>query len=557
MLFVLFLFTTLVHCQNEVAITCPTESINVTLPFVLNPETLRSALHVQTSGPDALLTLGGGMNYRAISFDAAGGLDILGARCLFQRLSVANQSALRVGESREFTLCGDTVAAFVVEGQISTIVHSLNFGDGGGVPLSKIRPGNVGGAHTFAVQGTAELTIPIGEWTIAISSDDGQMLEFPSDSAVRFEQRIGTIAGTSNNTVGRIAAGGFDVSMGTITVTGASATTAMSFVYQNWYGGSNFALTVARGHKTAFISTDFTVLSDSVLGWRVRPNELQPLAAAEARFDCGAAGVDESKIAVHATNAQDPTNPRSSSCVVTFRTVEPALRCATDVVLAVDARGGTTLNASILVHADIANSCLSSMTVVNPMHLTCDDVGRSVSVQLVDARGQTCNTTVSLVDTRALCETSTSTSTIQDASDKYSSTSGASVSSTTITFSTSISSSSISTSTSMTNPSARLTHNSNPPWWTWVVLSLVLIFCILLVVTAIVCTLRRTSSTKNDSQAGVALGSATTAEQASFASSKSNYGKISDVVVYSGLGDEKTNYVSMMEREAHHDDVCE
>jgi hypothetical protein len=480
----------LMHCQGQeqVVFPCPAAPVNVSVPFVFSSATLRSALGV---GPTASLTWGGGLTYRAISFAMSSNIaNVTRIYCLFQRLSIEQQERLTIGQTYDFNLCSTdrnnlTVA---VDRQIVTVTHSLNFGVGGMMPLPLgVFPGNVGGGTTFVVQGKAEVTIPAGEWTIAVFSDDGHFLELGSN--VVFLSRVGVIEGTSPSSIGNHTAVSGNPSTATFTTT-TPTTTTLSFTYFNYYGDRLFALAIASGHKTEIVASEFTVLSDNALGWRVRPNASQPLGERPLSIGCAGTGANLTTIAIHATNADNLTDPRSSSCVVSFRAVQPTLRCATNVSLALAARNGTELNATLLVEGGSISTCLAPSLAVKPTKLTCDDVDRGpVHVQLT-ALNQTCNATVTLIDHNEMCAPLPTLPQVSVTTTTTTTTTPPPPPTTTTPPPTTTTTTTIVNSTAVTGETP-IVEDDDEVWWWWIIVLAAIFLCCILIVIVVGCVVQK------------------------------------------------------------------
>ena len=141
-------------------------------------------------------------------------------------------------------------------------------------PANLSPPGVAGSKSHFATRATAAITIPVGTWTIAVSSDDGMRLTTPGiEYTNKVGENVGSAIGPRSDELiaGSIRNG---TTFGTFTVSGAPFETTLQLDHFNFFSGSYVELSIASGAQTSFDANDFTILQDGTLGWGVQAAEV-------------------------------------------------------------------------------------------------------------------------------------------------------------------------------------------------------------------------------------------------------------------------------------------
>ena len=176
---------------------------------------------------------------------------------------------------------GTAGGSYVVESDRTVVRTVINMGPGGSYGGDQLLPAatDVASADLYALRATAYVSIPAGQWTINVNSDDGFRLRIPGVTFL-----------TPNN--GEISAAdtfqfpglrGASNSFVTFTVPsgGLSATLQLDF-FEN-QGGDSVELAIASGHRASFSTGTFSLLGNGVQGWgvfdptTVAPNSYRPL----------------------------------------------------------------------------------------------------------------------------------------------------------------------------------------------------------------------------------------------------------------------------------------
>ncbi|MDB5171735.1 MAG: hypothetical protein JWN51_508, partial [Phycisphaerales bacterium] len=159
---------------------------------------------------------------------------------------------------------------------------SLNTGDGGFFtgptwPDQKLPNGTGGSASDvndpgrtdYALRAVSNVTIPAGQYTIDVSSDDGFRLTIPG---VTFTNRNGEeFSGAVNpspaNTLVYGAPRGPANTFATFTVPAGGLSTTLQLDYYEHSGGDELELSLATGLRSSFSTSTFQLLANGVNGW--------------------------------------------------------------------------------------------------------------------------------------------------------------------------------------------------------------------------------------------------------------------------------------------------
>jgi len=177
-----------------------------------------------------------------------------------------------------FTIASDTNAnrSVVDFGGGGWFGGDQNFPDGTGPGTPDDSPNRT----DYALRATARVTIPAGQWTVNVTSDDGFRLRIPG---VTFLSRSGEeFSGATNpspaDTLVFGAPRGPAHTFATFTVPAGGIQADMQLDFYERGGGDMVELSIASGHQLAFNPAVFSALADGVLGWGVSDaNSVGPL----------------------------------------------------------------------------------------------------------------------------------------------------------------------------------------------------------------------------------------------------------------------------------------
>jgi hypothetical protein len=161
-------------------------------------------------------------------------------------------------------LNGTFGTAYTVASDTTVVKTLINMGQGGAFGGDQVLPNGAATADTYAIRATSTVTIPAGDWTINVNSDDGFRLRIPGvtfDTAVNNGELVA--ADTFQYSPPRGPANTFATF--TVPAGGLTATLQLDF-YENG-GGDEVELSIAQGKRTSFSTSTFTLLANNVLGW--------------------------------------------------------------------------------------------------------------------------------------------------------------------------------------------------------------------------------------------------------------------------------------------------
>jgi cytoskeletal protein CcmA (bactofilin family) len=145
---------------------------------------------------------------------------------------------------------------------------SSSNGDTGNFPPTDPYPNpDFSSGIDFLVSVSTAVTIPPGEYTMWLASDDGRILNMPG---ITFTSVVGNMlldGGVGTSIIGFEAPVDHTNSRGTFTV-GVETTVNLSAMFWEEKGNDSFELAIASGLKANV--ADFTILADGVLGWAVK-----------------------------------------------------------------------------------------------------------------------------------------------------------------------------------------------------------------------------------------------------------------------------------------------
>jgi hypothetical protein len=162
----------------------------------------------------------------------------------------------------------------------------INLGSGGAYGSDRPLPnnpvlGDPGAADRtdYALRATADVTIPAGDWTIDVNSDDGFLLRIPGVTFIsRFQDNSSNAEEfVADDTLMYAPPRGARDTWATFTVPAGGLRTTVRLDFYERGGDDNVELSVAGGHFDFFNPTDFTLLSDGVRGWSVKTTSSTPV----------------------------------------------------------------------------------------------------------------------------------------------------------------------------------------------------------------------------------------------------------------------------------------
>jgi hypothetical protein len=176
-----------------------------------------------------------------------------------------------------------TPGTYTIASDTSKNYSTVNFGGADAFAGDNILPDgetdvNAPGRTNYALRVTANLTIPVGTWTIDVGSDDGMRLRIPG---VTFTNRINEEFTSAPNpspadTLVFGTGRGHGHTSATIVISGAPLTTTMTLDMFEGAGGDSLELSGAVGLKTSFNTTDFSLLQNGWNGWTISSANVSP-----------------------------------------------------------------------------------------------------------------------------------------------------------------------------------------------------------------------------------------------------------------------------------------
>ncbi len=166
-------------------------------------------------------------------------------------------------------LNGNT-AGFTIGSDTTRAQPYVNHGDGGNFATPSVL--SVFGTpdrEQYVIRATADVTIPVGTYTVAVGSDDGFRLTIPG---VSFTSKFNTNGDPGNGTNSLVfnAPRGHGQTGGAFTVSGSPLTTTVQLDFYERGGGDSLELSLASGALASFNTTAFGILEDGRLGWSVK-----------------------------------------------------------------------------------------------------------------------------------------------------------------------------------------------------------------------------------------------------------------------------------------------
>ena len=178
---------------------------------------------------------------------------------------------------------------------------TLNLGAGGPFGGDQALPNGFGGTFgdenaaqrtDYVTRSTANVTIPAGQWTIAVNSDDGFKLRIPGVTFInRVNQNTSGVVSASDTLWYAAPRGAGTATLATFTIPAGGLTTTLTLDMFERQGGDALDLSIASGHRTSHNTFDFALLSDGQKGWGVKttqstlPQTYDPLIGANADLE--------------------------------------------------------------------------------------------------------------------------------------------------------------------------------------------------------------------------------------------------------------------------------
>jgi hypothetical protein len=245
-----------------------TASLKATVPTsnaydVANPNW--KSVNFDDSGADWLSGQGG------VGFDSAGGPPPpAGWNVHMVRATTGDFPNIAAAKA---VLDGNTSGYVIVDDKNVSPVNHIDYLDNGHFtennPLpngASVNSGSAAATRTeYALRATAQITIPVGTYTIGVNSNEGFQLTIPG---VTFSNRFGEDYTSSTSAADQITYGGLRQSsdtFGTFSVTSPLATTIQVDMFEQ-FGPDNFEVFLATGAKSTFDGT-FALLGNGTSGW--------------------------------------------------------------------------------------------------------------------------------------------------------------------------------------------------------------------------------------------------------------------------------------------------
>jgi hypothetical protein len=173
--------------------------------------------------------------------------------------------------------------SYVVASNTSNNYPTINLAGGGSFAGDFVLPDgetnvDAAGRSYYALRATANVTIPVGTWTIDVQSDDGFRLRIPG---VTFANRVNENFTTAPNPspadtlvfgAGRAPAH----TSASFTVSGSPLVTTITLDEFEGSGGDLVELSAASGVRTSFDTTNFFLLQNGWNGWTISSPSVAP-----------------------------------------------------------------------------------------------------------------------------------------------------------------------------------------------------------------------------------------------------------------------------------------
>jgi hypothetical protein len=176
-----------------------------------------------------------------------------------------------------------TGSGYTVVSDTSSNYPYVNMAGGGNFAGDYILPNgetnvDAPGRSYYALRVTANVTIPVGTWTLDVGSDDGFRLRIPG---VTFTNRVNENFTSAPNpspadTLVFGTGRGHGHTSGVITITGSPLVTTLQLDFFEGLGGDDLEFSGAVGTKTSFNTTDFSLIGNGWNGWSISSSNVTP-----------------------------------------------------------------------------------------------------------------------------------------------------------------------------------------------------------------------------------------------------------------------------------------
>jgi len=160
---------------------------------------------------------------------------------------------------------GTAGGAYTLQGDTTVVKPIINMGQGGSFGTDDTLPNGTSTDDLYAVRATSTVTIPAGDWTINVNSDDGFRLKMPGVKFITANN--GVLAGSDTFQFPGLRGPGN--SFVTFTVPAGGVTVPLTLDFFENGGGDEVELSVAAGLRPSFATTTFSLLGNTVQGWTV------------------------------------------------------------------------------------------------------------------------------------------------------------------------------------------------------------------------------------------------------------------------------------------------
>jgi hypothetical protein len=161
-------------------------------------------------------------------------------------------------------LNGTFGSAYTVASDTTVVKTLINMGQGGAYGGDQVLPNGAAAADTYAIRATSTVTIPAGDWTINVNSDDGFRLRIPG---VTFDAAVNNGELVASDTFQYSPPRGPANTFATFTVPAGGLTATLQLDFYENGGGDEVELAIAQGKRASFSTSTFTLLANNVLGW--------------------------------------------------------------------------------------------------------------------------------------------------------------------------------------------------------------------------------------------------------------------------------------------------
>ncbi|MBM4017443.1 MAG: hypothetical protein FJ288_03800 [Planctomycetes bacterium] len=186
-----------------------------------------------------------------------------------------------IGEAQQILNGTAAPGAFTIYQDVSAFRTAVNYGFGSGVFSGDLLLPNGFGTSSdsavpertqYVLRITATVTIPVGNWTVNVGSDDGFMLTIAGITFITkyYENFTGTSNPSSPDTIVYGAGRSHGNTFGTFTVSGSPLTTTLTLDFFEASGSDDVELSIASGLRSSFSTANFSILADGVRGWGVK-----------------------------------------------------------------------------------------------------------------------------------------------------------------------------------------------------------------------------------------------------------------------------------------------